>query len=296
MTGEAPRPLGRFGIWSGSFRGRNRDNVAAAAARLEDLGFTSLWVPGGADGEVLEFARAMLAGTTSATVATGILNIWMHDPAEVRTTTAELDKDSGGRFLLGLGVGHAPSIDAAEPGRYRRPVAVMSRFLDDLDVGDDAVPASRRVVAALGPRMLELAGGRAAGTHTYHAPVAHTADARAALGPGALVVPEQAVVVDDDADRARAIARAHLAGYAGLPNYANNWFRYGFTEDDVAGGVVSDRLVDALVAHGSPERIAERCEEHLAAGATAVCLQVLTATGTGRPFDEWTALAGALDL
>jgi probable F420-dependent oxidoreductase len=253
-------------------------------------------VPGGADDEVLEFARAMLSGTTSATVATGILNIWMHDPAAVRATSAELDKDSGGRFLLGLGVGHAASVDSGHPGRYRQPVAAMGLFLDDLDTGDDAVPADRRVVAALGPRMLGLARERAAGSHTYHAPVAHTADARTALGPDALVVPEQAVVVDADADRARAIARAHLAGYATQPNYFRNWFRYGFDESDVAGGVVSDRLVDALVAHGSPEAIAERCAAHLEAGATAVCLQVLTSTGTGRPFDEWAALARALGL
>jgi probable F420-dependent oxidoreductase len=287
---------GRYGIWSGSFRGRNRDNVAAAAGRLEDMGWTSLWVPGGADDEVLEFARAMLSGTTSATVATGILNIWMHDPVDVRRTVAELDKDSGGRFLLGLGVGHAPSVDASEPGRYRQPVAAMGRFLDALDDGDDAVPPSNRVVAALGPRMLDVARERSAGSHTYHAPVAHTAAAREALGPDALLVPEVAVVVDEDADRARTIARAHLAGYARLPNYANNWLRYGFTEDDVAGEEVSDRLVDGLVAHGGPDRIADRCAEHLEAGATAVCLQVLTATGTGRPFDEWAALARALGL
>jgi probable F420-dependent oxidoreductase len=254
-----------------------------------------LWIPD-VGGDVLGAIETLLSATTRTTIATGILNIWMHEPAEVRATTAELQKDSGGRFLLGLGVGHAPSIDATEPGRYRRPVAVMSRFLDRLDAGDDAVPPDRRVIAALGPRMLDLARGRAGGTHTYHAPVAHTAEARAALGPDAVVVPEQAVVVDEDADRAHAVARAHLAGYAGLPNYANNWFRSGFTEADIAGGWVSDRLVDALVAHGSPDRIAERCREHLAAGATAVCLQVLTTTGTGRPFDEWAALARALEL
>ncbi|MGH9274813.1 MAG: TIGR03620 family F420-dependent LLM class oxidoreductase, partial [Acidimicrobiales bacterium] len=221
------------------------------------------------------------------------LNLWMHDAEEAASQHARLTKSHGRRFLMGIGVSHAPLIDLAEAGRYAKPLAHMRAFLDGLDAAADPVAVEDRVLAALGPKMLELAGERTAGTHPYLVTPEHTAVAREALGAGKLVAPEQAVVLEAEPTAARAIARSHLAGYLGLPNYTNNWKRFGFTDDDIAAGG-SDRLVDAFVAWGGEDAIVERVQAHRDAGADHVCVQVLTANLWELPLAEWRALAPAL--
>ncbi|MCU1346495.1 MAG: hypothetical protein JWL70_2761, partial [Acidimicrobiia bacterium] len=213
---------------------------------------------------ILEACQRALDATDHITVATGILNVWRHDAAEVATTSNGL----GPRFLLGLGVSHSALIGED----YRSPLRVMTDYLDALDAAGH--PAHQRVLAALGPKMLRLAADRTAGTHPYFVPVEHTPVARAAVGPDRLVAPEMAVVLERDPTTARGIARQFMALYLGLPNYTNNVLQCGFTEADLADGG-SDRLVDAIVAWGSEEAIAERIAAHRAAGADHVCLQVL---------------------
>lgn len=285
--------LGRTGIWSGELRFGERGAVREAAAELERLGYGTLWIPGGIGGAVFAESRDLLDATEHTVVATGILNLWMHEASETAAQFHSLTAEHGDRFLVGIGISHAPLIDAGEAGRYRRPLARTREYLDALDAADQPLPTDRRVLAALGPKMLELARTRTAGTHPYLVTPEHTAIAREALGDGPLVAPEQAVVLETDPDRARAIARTHLSMYLGLPNYSNNWKRIGFTDDDLADGG-SDRLVDALVVWGDEEAIARRVAEHRAAGADHVCLQVLTAEVMGFAADECRRLAPAV--
>jgi probable F420-dependent oxidoreductase len=217
----------------------------------------------------------------------------MHSPEETAAEHARLTAEHGDRFLCGIGVSHALLIDRGEPGRYDRPLTRMREFLDGLDAAPVPLPEGSRVLAALGPKMLEIARQRSAGTHPYLVTAEHTAIARAALGPGKLVAPEQAVVLATDPDEARAIGRAHLGGYLALPNYTNNWLRLGFTQDDLAGGG-SDRLVDAFVVWGDTAAVAERVGAHRRAGADHVCVQVLTSEQGRLPLAEWRTLAPAL--
>ena len=286
-------PLTGTGIWSSALRYGDPTEAAAAGAELEELGYRALWVPD-VGGDVFGAVANLLAATTTATVATGILNLWMHTPEETAARHAALSSEHGRRFLVGIGVSHGPLIDRVkEAGAYQRPLAQMQAFLDGLDAADPPLAADERVLAALGPKMLELARTRTAGAHPYLVTPEHSRIAREALGPDAIVATEQGVVLETDPERARAIARLHLATYLGLPNYANNWMRLGFTEDDVAEGG-SDRLVDALVAWGSEDAIAERVQEHRDAGASHVCVQVLTDDPRGFPLEQWRALAPAL--
>ncbi len=280
------------GIWSGALRYGDPAAAADAAAALEGLGYSALWIPD-VGGDLFPAVRNLLAATGTATVATGILNLWMHEPEETAAQFHALTEAHGDRFLVGIGISHAPLIDATEAGRYRQPLARTREYLDGLDAAADPLPPARRVLAALGPKMLELARTRTAGTHPYLVTPEHTALAREALGTDSLVAPEQAVVLETDADRARTIARTHLSMYLGLPNYANNWKRIGFTDDDTAGGG-SDRLVDALVAWGDEGTIAARVAEHRAAGADHVCLQVLTDEIMGFAAEECRRLAPAV--
>ncbi len=225
-------------------------------------------------------------------MATGILNIWMHDPVEVAQRRASWSADWQRRFLLGLGVSHAVLIDSTEAGRYAKPLSKMVEFLDGLDGAPEPFPVDSRVLAALRPKMLGLAHARAAGAHPYFVPVEHVARAREILGPDAVICVELAVVLDRDPSTARATARRHTAVYTSLPNYTNNLLEFGFSADDFAGNG-SDRLVDAIVAWGDIDTVAERVSAMRAAGADHVCIQVV------RPDDEvpraeWRALAPAL--
>jgi probable F420-dependent oxidoreductase len=280
------------GIWSSGLRYGDPAAASEAAAELEELGYTALWVPD-VGGDVFGAVERLLKATSTAVVATGILNLWMHSPGETAEAHARLTDVHGDRFLVGIGVSHAALINAKEPRRYQKPLTAMSSFLDGLDGAAQSLPKQSRVLAALGPKMLDLARERTAGTHPYNVTPDHTAAARAALGPNALVLPEQAVAFTADAVRARNLGRAHLAVYLGLPNYTNNLRRYGFGDDDLSDGG-SDRLVDAMVAWGSEDQIRARIQEHRDAGADHVCIQVLSEDGAGLPMAVWRQLAPIL--
>lgn len=285
--------VGGTGIWSRELRYGDAAQAADAAQELEELGYTALWVPD-TGGDLFAALANLMAATQRTTVATGILNLWMHSPAETARRFVEMTVEYGPRFLLGIGVSHARLIDRVrEPGTYQRPIQQVVEFLDGLDSAASPVAEGDRVLAALGPRMLEVARQRTAGTHLYLVTAEHTAVARAALGPESVVAVEQSVVFESDPEAARVLARQHLVTYLDLPNYTNNWKRIGFTDDDLAQGG-SDRLVDALYAWGDVTSIARRVEAHRDAGASHVCVQVVTADPGGFPRAEWRDLAPAL--
>jgi probable F420-dependent oxidoreductase len=287
--------LAPAGVWSIDLRFHpDHGLVIDAAAELEDLGYGALWIPGGVGGDLLGDARRLLDATDAVVVGTGILNIWMHDPGDVAREGDRIEEDYPGRLLLGLGRSHPALVNSGDgPERYRRPLMAMASFLDALDGAGPSVASHRRVLAALGPRSLEMARARSAGTHSYFMPVEHSRYAREIVGPDALVAPEQAVVLDPDPERARATARGYMAQYLALPNYTDNLLRLGFAEADLANGG-SDRLVDAVVAWGDESAIAERVLAHRAAGADHVAIQVLGMAEGELPRDAWRRLAPAL--
>ncbi len=282
---------GAIGIWSGQLRSGDPHEIGDAAAELETLGFDTVWVPGRGPADLEQSLRILLEATQHMTIATGIVGIWTHPARETAALRARLEADFPGRFLLGAGVSHAPTVER-EGGRYRRPVSAMREYLDALETADPPVPRDGRIIAALAPKMLALARERSLGSHPYLVTPEHTRLAREALGPDALLAPEQTVVVEEDADRARAIARAWLEPYLRLPNYVRNLLRLGFDEADVEHGG-SDRLVDEVVAWGSVEAIRTRVEAHRAAGADHVAIQVPTEPGR-IPRAEWRMLGAAL--
>jgi probable F420-dependent oxidoreductase len=283
--------LSAVGIWSSQLRYGNADEAADAAAELEELGFTALWIPD-IGGPVLDSVDHLLASTKHAVVATGILNLWMHEPSDVAARYASLTETHGDRFLLGIGVSHAPLIDSKEPGRYRKPLAATRAFLDAIDATEQPVPVENRVLAALGPKMLELSATHARGAHPYLVTPDHTRQAREVLGDGPLLLPEQTVLLTDNRDEARAVGTDWLRAYLALPNYANNLLRSGFTEDDLSS--ISDRLFDAVIAWGDAGAIVRRVDEHKQAGADHVCVQALTADPREFPREQWRRLAAAL--
>jgi probable F420-dependent oxidoreductase len=288
--------LGAVGIWGGG-PWRVDDRAAEAsevAAELEELGFGALWISGGQQPGLSVRFRKVLDGTSTLPVATGIVNIWLTGADEIARSVAELEAAHPDRFLLGLGVSHAPLVERAGHA-YTRPYSRMVAWLDALDAGEPTVPADRRILAALGPKMLTLATDRSAGAHPYFVPVEHTAVARQLLGERALLAPEQAVVLESDPERARRIARTHAATYLVAPNYTNNLRSLGLGDEDFQGGG-SDRLIDAVVAWGNGEAVARRVHEHHQAGADHVCVQVLTESGDAFPRAEYRRLADALDL
>ncbi|MEN9505378.1 MAG: hypothetical protein RI958_1304 [Actinomycetota bacterium] len=286
-------PLTGTGIWSAMLRYGDSAQAAAAAVELESLGYSALWIPD-VGGDLFTPLGNLLGATDTVTIATGILNIWMHTPDEAAAEHARLTAEHGNRYLCGIGISHQPFIDHVKAaGTYQKPVATMAAYLDGLDAASTPLAADDRVLAALGPKMLELARNRTAGTHPYLVTPELTAQARAGIGPDRLVASEQGVVLETDPTTAREIARMHLRTYLGLPNYANNWKRQGFTDADIADGG-SDRLVDALVVWGDEAAIAERVQQHRDAGADHVCIQVLTSDPTALPVEQWRALAPAL--
>ncbi|GAA4105524.1 LLM class F420-dependent oxidoreductase [Actinomadura miaoliensis] len=276
--------LGRVGIWSIGLRSDDpaaRPRIAEAAAELEELGYGAVWL-GGNPG--VNHARPLLETTSRLVVATGILNIWEYEPERVAEEQSLLAKDYPGRFVLGLGASHGPLIG----DKYQRPYTKMIDYLDRLDAAGS--PASQRVLAALGPRMLAASRDRAAGAHPYLVTAEHTRNAREILGPGPVLAPEVKVVLDDDLSRARAAARGHLEMYLRLPNYTGNLLRLGFDEEDFADGG-SDRLLDAVFALGDVDTAARRVAEHFDAGADHVAIQVITAQPQGLTTREWRELA-----
>jgi probable F420-dependent oxidoreductase len=285
--------LGGTGIWSGGLRYGDPGEAREAAAELDSLGYTAIWIPD-VGGDLFDAIERLLGATSSMTVASGILNLWMHSPEETAETHARFADQYGDRFMVGIGVSHAPLIDGEEAGRYQKPLARMAEFLDGLDAAPVPLPKGRRVLAALGPKMLELARTRTAGTHPYNVTPEHTALAREAVGPEALVLPEQAVALTTDGSTARALGRKFLTTYLALPNYVNNLRRLGFGDADFAAGG-SDALIDALVAWGDESTIRERIDQHRAAGADHVCIQVLSDESATLPLTEWRRLAPVLN-
>ncbi len=268
--------MGRVGVWLGSLGALPAQQERAAVAEIERHGYGAIWFgEGPANREALSHAALLLQASQRMTVATGIASIWARDATAAINGANTLNEGFGDRFLLGLGVSHAPAVNSRGHD-YARPLTAMRTYLEAIAAGTYHAPAPAEpppvVIAALGPKMLELARERTAGAHPYFVPPEHTARARAALGPDRLLAPEQVVVLERDPARARELGRRHMALYLMLPNYVNNLHALGYTEQDVSGGG-SDRLVDAIVAWGEADRIAERVREHLAAGADHVAVQ-----------------------
>ena len=274
----ARQRLGPVGVWMGSLLGSaSIDQERQAARRVEELGYGSIWtgeIVGGK--EAFAHQSVLLAATERIVTGTGIANVWAREPGAMEGGGATLGAAYPGRFILGIGVSHGPIIDLSGL-TYAQPMEKMVRYLDGMDRSVIYAPSTEipvpRVLAALRPKMLDLARERSDGAHPYLVPPAHTAFARAALGPDKLLIPEQAVVVEADPAEARRIARSHLTGYLQLPNYVNNLKRLGYGDDLADGG--SDRLTDAIVAWGSEADIARRVTEHLDNGADHVVLQPL---------------------
>jgi probable F420-dependent oxidoreductase len=263
--------VGRVGVWTSS---RLLDTPAAveAAAQLDELGYGALWI--GSSAGDLRLVAELLQSTSRIVVATGIVNVWLEPAGPTAAAYARVSRGYADRLLLGIGAGHRSSTEATGQ-RYERPYEKLVSYLDELDTAEPPVPVDRRVLAALGPRVLQLARDRSAGAHPYLVTAEHTRRAREILGSGVLLAPEQKVVLETDPDKARTIARGRLAPYLALPNYTRNWLRLGFTEDDLAGAG-SDRLVDAMVAWGGIDTVVARVAEHHQAGADHVCVQALT--------------------
>ncbi len=288
--------LGRIGIWTFALDLQPGQKARETAAQIESLGYSAIWIPEAMGREAMTNAALLLSGTKDAVIATGIASIWARDAMACVAAQNTLCEAYGGRFLLGLGVSHAPMV-AVRGREYHRPLTAMRQYLDAMDSAPFmSVPpaeAPKRVLAALHPKMLDLARERAHGSHTYFVPPEHTAWARARLGPEAILAVEQTVVLETDVSQAREIARRFMAVYLGLPNYVRNLRRLGFTEGDVASGG-SDRLVDAIVAWGDEEAIRRRVQAHLDAGASHVCIQVLDRDPRALPVPQWQRLAAAL--
>jgi len=268
--------LGRYGVWTGG------PVTPEDAVEIEKLGYGALWV-GACPKADLAFVEPILEATETLQVATGIVNVWTAPAKEVAESYHRIEKAFPGRFLLGIGIGHPEHTQ-----EYRKPYDVLTEYLDALD--EAKVPTSRRVLAALGPKVLKLAAERSAGAHPYLTTPEHTGTARELIGPTVFLAPEHKVVLSTDPDEARRIGRERVEFYLDLRNYVSNWKRLGFTEKDVAKPG-SDRLIDAVVAYGTPDDIARRLNQHLEAGADHVAIQVL-----GDLLPTLTELAGPLGL
>lgn len=272
--------LGRVGVWSFALQTLAAADAHVVTADYELAGVRATWLPESL-GSKDAFAQAgvLLAGSQRMAIATGIANIYARDPMAMANGAKALADAFPGRFVLGIGVSHAPSV-TARGGTYGRPVETMRAYLDAMAAAIYAGPAPADpapvLLAALGPRMLELAAERTDGAHPYFVPVEHTVMARERLGPGAFLAVEQTAVIDSDATRAREVAHDFARRYLALPNYANNLRRLGWSDADVEGSG-SDRLVDAVIAQGSVEAVVARVREHLEAGADHVCVQLRSA-------------------
>lgn len=288
--------LGRVGIWYGSIDALPTPEAQRAAQVVEELGFGALWVAEAVGRDPFVSSAVLLSATTDLKLATGIANIYARDPMTMVAGQKTLAEAYPGRFLLGLGVSHGHLVAGVRKHDYSKPYSYMVEYLAKMDkalfMAKGPEDDGGRLLAALGPKMLELAATSANGAHPYFTTPEHTAIARETMGPDALLAPEQMVVLSTDADEARRIGRAGMKIYLGLPNYWNNLVRLGFTDADRENGG-SDRLVDAIVAWGTPEQIAERVAQHHAAGADHVCVQVLQ-DGTAMPEQQWRDLAKVL--
>jgi probable F420-dependent oxidoreductase len=290
--------MGQVGIWSNALDRQPSRIAQTAASELEEMGFGALWIPEAIRREPFVNAALLLSATSSLVLATGIANIWARDATATNAAMNTLAEAYPGRFILGVGVSNGPQV-LVRGHEYQKPLEHMRSYLAQMDSAlfDAPAPNERpiRLVAALGPKMLELAASSADGAHSYLVTPAHTSFARGILGPERWLVPEQGVVFESDPSTARRVARQHLAPYLSWPNYSRNFLRLGFTEEDLSDGG-SDILVDGLVAWGDPVAVLARIQAHLNAGADHVAVQVLTATPEKLPTEQWRGLALALPL
>lgn len=278
--------IGRVGLWSMEMRFGDKAAIDEAVVELEELGYGALWIPGGIDDQVLTDFDRLLARTSRIAFCTGIINLWKQQPEDVAAWWKAQTPANQARVWLGIGISHGPLIGET----WSKPIEVTRNWVDRaLAAG---LPADAMNLAALGPRMLELARDKTSGAHPYLVTPEHTARARKILGPGKVLAPEQGAVLESDPAKAREMARAALTHYTLLPNYANNWRRLGLTDEDISS--VSDRLVDALFAWGGVEEIAARVKAHHDAGADHVCVQVVSGSGLEGARDAWRKLAPVL--
>ena len=292
--------LGPVGIWTGMLDQVPSARAAELAAELEELGYGAIWFPEAVGRDPFVISTLLLAGTSTIKVATGIANIYARDAMTMANAQRTVAEAFEGRFLLGLGVSHQHLVEGLRRHAYSRPLSYMRQYLERMHEavflahGPQELP--EMVLAALGPKMLQLSATATAGAHPYFVPPTHTAVARETMGPDAALYPEQMVILDTDADAARQLARENMAMYLGLPNYTNNLLRLGFEQADIDGGPgggPTDRLVDAIVVWGTPEQIKARVREHLDAGADHVGVQVL-AEDPDATAEGWRILAPAL--
>lgn len=284
--------LGRVGIRSHQIGGGDLGEARDALAELEELGFGALWISAA---DMLERGPELAAAGERTTIASSVASIWVYEPQELADGYARLEDAAPGRFLLGIGASHGPIVERMAPEKtYNRPVASMLAWLDGLDAAPRPVAPEQRIIAAIWPRMLGVSRDRSAGTHPYLVPPSHSRAAREILGEGPLLAPAHVAVLETDAGRARELARRHVnAPYSTLPNYVDNWLKHGFEPADLENGC-SDRLIDALVAWGDAETVADKLTAHLDAGADHVAVHVVTEDTSQFPREQWRALAQAL--
>jgi probable F420-dependent oxidoreductase len=275
--------FGKYGAWT-SYRAIGEENAAGAADAAEAAGFGTFWLGGSPR---LETVRPLLEGSEKLVIGTSIVNIWGYDPDDLAREFAALEDDFPGRVCVGIGVGHPEATSD-----YKRPLTALEKFLDGVDAAPAPIPVERRIIAALGPKMLAMSVRRSLGTIPYFSSVDHTRAAREAIGPDALLIPELAYVLDEDVERARATARRYAKLYLGLSNYTNALLNHGFEQADLEDGG-SDRLIDHVIPHGSAAEVAAMVAAHREAGADHVAVQALG--GEGIPAADWSALAAALD-
>lgn len=288
--------LGPVGIWQGVLDGHPSGVVREVVAELDEAGWPTMWIPETVARDPFVSAAVMLEATTNMQVATGIASIWARDPMTTANATLTLNEAYNGRFVLGLGVSHHTLTEWVRKHDYSKPLTKMREYLERMDAsmfhGVQPEQPPMRLLAALGPKMLELSATAADGAHPYFVPVEHTEIARTVIGPDAYLATEQMVVLETDPATAREIARKHMAVYLGLPNYANNLMRLGYTEEEITNA--DDRVVDAIVAWGTLDDVLARVKAHQDAGANHVCIQVLEADRAAVPLDAWRAIGEAV--
>jgi probable F420-dependent oxidoreductase len=288
--------LGKLGVWYFTDT-QSAEKAAKTAQRIEKIGYDTLWIPETVGRNPFVHAAWLLANTEKLKLATGIANIYHREPGVTLAAQNTLAEQSGGRFLLGLGVSHKPLVEGVRGLTYGKPVATMKDYLEKMDRSpyNSVKPAEApdRVIAALGPKMLEVARDQCAGAHPYFSSPDHTRMAREILGPGKHLCVEQKVILETDPAKARQLARDVAQIYINLPNYRNNWLRMGLTEADLADGG-SDRFIDATFAWGDADTIKARLKEHFDAGASHVCIQPVNPNGVFGDL-HWPALEALVD-
>ena len=273
--------IDKLAVWLNTI-GYSSAELVAFARRLESWGYGTLWINDGMGSDPMVLAAKILASTERLQIALGVANIYSRDPTMMVGAQWGLNEQWGGRFLLGMGVSHPFIVEGMRGHSYGKPLTAMRAYLESMAAIEYAGPPPAEkpltVIAALGPKMLELARSHADGAHPFSTTPAHTATARAILGPGKLLLVEQKVMLESDPAKARTVGRGLVAGLAGIPNYRNNFLRMGFTGEDMAQGG-SDRAADAMLAWGDAAAIRRRIDEHLEAGADQVAIQVMPKGG-----------------